>query len=135
MKPPPICLFMTSLPVTIAPDTTVLAASEMMREKKIRHLPVVDDERLVGIVSDRDLKLIMALLSEEANDVQVAMVMTETVFSCGPQAELSAVAAEMLERRCGSAVVVEPEHPTHVLGIFTVTDALRVISTIDIPTP
>lgn len=34
MKPPPICLFMTSLPITIAPDTTVLAASEKMRELK-----------------------------------------------------------------------------------------------------
>lgn len=77
----------------------------------------------------------MALLSEEANDIQVAMVMTETVFICGPDAHLNAVATEMLDRRCGSAVIVEPDKPTHVLGIFTVTDALRVLSTADIPAP
>ena len=49
--------WMTSDPVTVTPDTSVMKASQLMKENNVRRLPVVDEKGgLVGIVSDRDLK-------------------------------------------------------------------------------
>ena len=54
--------------------------------------------------------------------------LSEVVFTCGPNAHLHAVAAEMALDEHGSAVVVDPEHPLKILGVFTTTDALRALS-------
>ena len=48
---------MTRRPITVDPDAPLATAAAVMREKAIRHLPVVDDAgRLVGIITDRDLR-------------------------------------------------------------------------------
>ena len=53
----PVKDWMTTDVITVQPDTSVMKASQMMKENSIRHLPVVDEKRkVVGIVSDRDLK-------------------------------------------------------------------------------
>ena len=99
--------YMTASPETIAADLTLAQARDRMFQLQARHLPVVDNGELVGILSDRDLLLAEAL-----------------------EGDLHAVAAEMAEHRYGSAVVVDPEHPGHVLGLFTTTDALTALATI-----
>jgi acetoin utilization protein AcuB len=48
--------WMTTVPMTVAPDTTVPAARDLLRQKGIRHLPVCEYDKLVGIVTDRDIK-------------------------------------------------------------------------------
>lgn len=48
--------WMSSTPITVARETTVTAAWSIMREKEIRHLPVCETGRLVGMVSDRDIR-------------------------------------------------------------------------------
>jgi acetoin utilization protein AcuB len=124
----PIERYMTPAPAAAPRETTVAEARRLLQEHGFHHLPIIADEHLVGIVSDRDLLLVEALLGEVGADLEVGRVMREVPFTCGPAAHLDAVAAEMLKRRCGSAIIVEPDHPTHVLGIFTVTDALRAIA-------
>ena len=57
----PVRRAMTGRPLTIAADDDILAASQMMAERKLRHLPVVEDGNLVGIVSMRD---VLAYLAE-----------------------------------------------------------------------
>jgi acetoin utilization protein AcuB len=49
---------MTTAPVTITPDTPISAARHLMQKHAIRHLPVLEDERLVGMLSDRDLRTV-----------------------------------------------------------------------------
>jgi acetoin utilization protein AcuB len=98
-----------------------------MKVLGVRHLPVVDDGRLVGLLSERELAVGEAL-GRDGSRHAVAEVMAADPFTCGPQAHLHAVATEMADHRYGSAVVVEREHPTTVLGVFTTVDALRALA-------
>jgi acetoin utilization protein AcuB len=123
--------FMTACPITIEVDATLQQARQSMIETHARHLPVVHDGRLVGILSDRDVERTESLLVGEPRHrgaPTVREAMTEVVFTCGPDAHLHAVAAEMAERKVGSAVIVDRELPLRILGVFTTTDALAALS-------
>ena len=92
-----------------------------------RHLPVVENGELVGILRDRDISLAEAL-SGDLERLLVRQAMTARPFTCGPGAHLHAVASEMAEHKYGTAIVVDREHPGHVVGLFTTTDALRALA-------
>jgi acetoin utilization protein AcuB len=95
-----------------------------MREFRLRHLPVLDGGKLVGIVSQRDLFFVETLRDVDPANVPVEDAMTAEVYVVPPERALGEVAAKMVERKYGCAVVVRGEH---VVGIFTTTDALRVL--------
>jgi acetoin utilization protein AcuB len=123
--------FMTTCPHTIEPSASLTVAREQMIELGARHLPVVRDGTLIGLLSERDVELCESLLvdnPDRSSPPIVAEAMTEVVFTCGPDAHLHAVASEMASHKYGSAVVVDPEHPTKVVGVFTTTDALRALA-------
>jgi acetoin utilization protein AcuB len=98
-----------------------------MRDKGIRHLPVVQDGKLAGIISNRDLQFIETLgtLDIESSLVEDAMVLDPLRFS--PSATLKEVAHSMVSSKAGSAVIVDNEK---VVGIFTNVDALRALTTL-----
>lgn len=124
--------FMTACPHTIERDATLADARAAMIELRARHLPVVHQGLLVGILSDRDVELCESLLVDtpgRAHPPTVSEAMTEVVFTCGPMAHLHAVANEMAKHKYGSAVVVDADHPHQVVGMFTTTDALRALAT------
>ena len=74
---------------TIAPDNTVLDALHLLAERNIGVLPVVDaDEKLVGIFSERDYARRVILLGRTSNDTQISEVMTENVYTVGPDDEI-----------------------------------------------
>jgi CBS domain-containing protein len=98
----------------------------------VRHLPVLEDGRVVGIVSQRDL--LAASLSKaldfEARDrrtflrsVDVGEVMSREVVTIAPEASLADAAALMLGRRIGCLPVVKPDGT--LVGLVTETDLLR----------
>jgi len=122
---PKIQKFMTTVPHCINRTDTVAAAHKMMREHDIRHLPVVDGEKLVGIVSQRDLHLIETLKDVDAEKVSVDDAMTTNPYTVSPDAELDEVVAEMAEQKYGSALVVQNHK---VVGVFTTVDAMRAFS-------
>ena len=124
---PPVSEFMTSAAFTIGPDQTLSSAHHVMREHQIRHLPVVHEGRIVGIVSQRDLHVIETLQDVDPDEVTVDDAMSEDVVMVAPEAPLDEVAAMMVERRLGSVVVVRDDH---LQGIFTTTDALVALTTI-----
>ena len=126
---PPIKVrdFMTAMPGTIEPDRTLAQAREVMFQFKSRHLPVVRDGHLVGILSDRDIALTESL-GRRGSEHTVEEAMTPSPFSCGPEAHLHAVATQMADHKYGTAVVVERDHPTKVIGLFTTIDALRALA-------
>jgi acetoin utilization protein AcuB len=115
----PIVADVMSKPVlAAAPSTTVGEARRLMREAWIRHLPVVEGDLLVGIVSDRDLA---AALGDE---VSLGAVMTRTVFVAFPEMPLRAAARLLVERRFDALPVLEGRR---LVGILSAVDLMRVL--------
>lgn len=114
--------YMTASPHSIGKDQFLVHAHELMRNHAIRHLPVLDGGRLVGVLSDRDLHLIETLRDVTPDKVTVEEAMTPVVYSVAPRAPLHEVVREMAAHKYGCAVVVDDRE---VVGIFTTIDALR----------
>lgn len=119
--------FMTASPETIAADLTLAQARERMYGLGVRHLPVLEGSELVGVLSERDITLVESLEGDLAK-IPVRRAMTACPFTCGPEAHVHAVAAEMAAHKYGSAIVVDRDHPGHVVGVFTTIDALRALA-------
>lgn len=126
----PVRRFMSATPETIDEELTVQDAKERMFRLNVRHLPVLHEGKLIGVLSQRDVAIAEATSSAAAAKISVASVMTQVPFSCGPDAHVEAVAREMAEHHYGSAIVVDPDHPTKVVGVFTTVDALRALAEI-----
>lgn len=124
---PRVSFFMTSEPVTIAPDETLAVAHRLMRQHRIRHLPVIHHGKLVGMLSQRDLHWMEAIADTDPSRIRVADAMTVEPFVVSPDTPVDQVAATMAQQRYGSAVVMDG---TRVVGIFTTTDALRALTTV-----
>lgn len=122
---PTILKHMTTLPHSIGSDQTIGKAAAMMREYSFRHLPVLRGGRLLGILTDRDIKLIQSFEGVDAENLLVEEAMTEAPYTVSPEAPLDEVTAEMASKKYGSAVVVQNGK---VVGIFTTVDACRALS-------
>lgn len=125
MKDKTVADYMTRSPHSIGLDQPLSQAHKLMREHHIRHLPVLSGGRLVGILSDRDLAFIEALRDVDPARVTVEDAMTSMPYAVTPKTPLAKVAREMSEHRYGSAVIMED---SHVIGVFTTTDALRALA-------
>src|SRR5579859_1531253 len=95
---------MTEYPTVASGKTYVSEALELMEQFKIRHLPVVDRGKVVGIVSDRDLK--KAEILSDSMTLIVSDYMTPNPYCVRVGAPLTAVAKEMAKRKYGSANVL-----------------------------
>jgi acetoin utilization protein AcuB len=120
---PQIQKFMTPMPHTIGKEIPLKAAIAMMREHRIRHLPVQDGGRLIGILTDRDVKLASGFI--DAHNLKVEEVMTPDPYAARPEAPLNEVVSEMAEHKYGCVIVQQANGK--VVGIFTDTDGMRVL--------
>jgi acetoin utilization protein AcuB len=116
--------FMTARPHVVSSQKTLAQAHQAMREKGIRHLPVVDGGKLVGVVSQRDLYLLETLKGVDIARETIEEAMTADPITVPPDAPLDEVAEAMAARKQGSAVVVDRGA---VVGIFTTTDAMKAL--------
>ncbi len=116
--------FMTEGPYTIASNRTLEEAHALMRKHRIRHLPVLDSGKLVGMVTQRDLSLVETLKAVNPAKVEVEDAMTEDVFAVEVGTPIAEVAQRMAKDRIGSAVIMKGQM---VAGIFTGVDALRAL--------
>ncbi len=122
--PSTVAEHMTTGPLTIGPREPLATAHRLMRRHAIRHLPVMEAGRLVGVVSQRDLYLLETLPGVDPKVEPVEEAMTEQPFSVAPDAPLADVVREMAALRYGCAVVMEEGA---LVGIFTTTDALEML--------
>jgi acetoin utilization protein AcuB len=122
---------MTGAVITVGPDTPVLDARHLMLKQKIRHLLVTEGRKLVGIITDRDIRLNLpsqatSLSVWEVNHLltklTVSKVMTQSVIAVGPDREARDAAELMLEHKIGAVAVLENGE---LVGIVTETDMLR----------
>lgn len=120
---PQIQKVMTPMPLTIGKDIPIKTAITMMREHRFRHLPVQDGGKLMGVLTDRDVKLASSF--SESGELTVEEVMTPDPYTVHPEAPLDEVALEMAEHKYGCAIVKQDNGK--VVGIFTVVDAMRVL--------
>lgn len=124
MSVPTVGHFMTPQPHTIGAKLPLRKALEAMRSYSIRHLPVQEAGDLVGVITDRDIKL--AASFGDPDGLTVEDVMTPDPYSVTAQAGLDAVAAEMAKNKYGCAIVVSDGGK--VEGIFTDVDALLALA-------
>jgi CBS domain-containing protein len=110
---------MSADPVSIAPDQTLAAAAASLQELGVRHLPVVDDGALVGILSDHDLRKSSARGLAETSEVSAAM--TKRPLTVDRDRKLSVATVLMHEAKISSLPVVEDGR---LVGILTLTDLL-----------
>ncbi|RJP39766.1 MAG: CBS domain-containing protein [Phycisphaerales bacterium] len=121
---------------SLGPNDTLAAAMRLMRHKRIRHVPVVQDDRLIGIVSDRDIRLAIGRAAvdagtAEANHIDVPLddhlseVMNAEVVTIEPAATLAEAAQRMIDRRISTLPVMLEER---MIGILTEDDLLRVLA-------
>jgi acetoin utilization protein AcuB len=123
---PPIALYMSRQPWTIRKDATMAQAHRVMREHRIRHLPVLEGGVLVGIVTERDLHLIETLPGSDPDEVAVEEAMTVDVYAVTTEAPTDRVVENMAKHKYGSAIVLDRHG--RVEGIFTTIDALQAMA-------
>ena len=90
---------MTAAPKTCTRDTTLASAAHLMWQPDCGILPVVDEGKLIGVVTDRDLYIALATRNKRASQVNVGEVATETVLSCTPEDDVHAALATMKQAR------------------------------------
>ena len=123
---------MTKDPVTVAPDIPVLEAKELLKTHKFRRLPVVRDGKLVGIVTDRDLREVSAspattLSVHELNyllaKMKISDIMKKNVLTIAADATIEEAALIMYREKIGGLIVVDVNGA--VVGIITETDIFK----------
>jgi acetoin utilization protein AcuB len=108
--------------VTVGPHETARHAYRLMRDHRFRHLPVVEDGRLVGILSDRDLRPV--LLSPTLARARVGELMSDDLTTVGPDALVEDAASLLVVKKIGSLPVVADGR---LVGLVTETDLLAVL--------
>lgn len=116
---------MTYTPKSIGFDQTLSQASEFMRKLHLRHLPVLKGGELVGILTDRDIKLAMSFKDVDSNTMTVEEALTPDPYFTSPTAPLNEVVANMAEHKYGCALVIDHGK---LVGIFTETDAYKALA-------
>jgi acetoin utilization protein AcuB len=110
---------------TIGKEQTLETAHLLMEKHQVRHLPVMEGGKVVGIVSERDLYLLETLRDVHQFDVTVENAMSADPFTVKPHTPLAEVCDAMAQHKYGAALITEGPK---VVGMFTAVDALKVLS-------
>ena len=136
--------WMTEHLVTLSPEASVAEALTLCRKRRIRHIPILDEGRLVGIVSDRDLRDASPALGDPERartlqEIRVADVMSREVITVDPLDSIENAAQQMYELKIESLPVVSEGAVAgagstvaeeEVLGIVTSSDVMRALVTL-----
>lgn len=126
---------MTSPVVSIAPETTLQDAYRTMQEKGIRHLPVLDSKRLVGVITDRDLRLATSTLVPAPFEPggRVSAVMCRSPLTADPSDPVEEAARIMRAEKIGCLPVMEDGRLSGIITGLDLLDALMRMTGVDKP--
>jgi acetoin utilization protein AcuB len=124
---PQVIAFMTPFPHSIEVDAPLADARTMMREGNFRHLPVTSGGDIVGIVTDRDIKLVLGpdFGNPEERELKVRDAYVDKTYVVSAATPVATVARTMAQLHIGSAIITKHNK---LVGIFTVTDACRALA-------
>jgi CBS domain-containing protein len=108
---------------TLKPDDTVLYAIKMMAEKNVGALPVLEDDLLIGIFSERDYTRIFPLKKEDPENTLISDVMTDEVYCISPNNTAGQCMGMMTEKRIRHLPVLDDNGK--MVGIITIGDVLK----------
>jgi len=125
---------MTEPAVSVGPTDSLLDAARLMVDHQVRHLPVVDDGAVVGMVSDRDIRTVagdpVRYLESRPHDgarmLSVRDAMSPTAITVRADRPLREVANELADERIGALPIVDADGK--LLGIVSYVDALRALA-------
>lgn len=110
----------------LSPEQTVFDAYQEMQKRRVHHLPVIQDGKAVGVISDRDLMFVRQY--GDHKDTLCRDVMSENPICVTTSEQIVSVAQKMVENKINSVLINNSEG--NVVGIFTSTDALKLLTTI-----
>ena len=124
---PQVIAFMTPFPYSIDVDAPLEDGHKLMRTHHFRHLPVTSGGAIVGVLTDRDLKLLLGpdFGSPDERELKVRDAYVERACIVPASTPVATVARTMAENHIGSAIVTKNDK---LVGIFTVTDACRALA-------
>ncbi|MFO6423667.1 CBS domain-containing protein [Motilimonas sp. KMU-193] len=121
---------MTSSLYTLSPQDTLSQAAELMAEKRIRHIPILEQDKLVGLISERDLlaakqSSVIKETGEHSlwSSIELDKVMTKNLTTVDPKASVKAAALYIQQHKFGCLPVVKNGK---LIGIITDTDFVAV---------
>ncbi len=129
--------WMAKDPIVIDENTSIMKATQMMKEHRIRRIPVVRDGKLIGIISDRDIKeaapskatsLDVHELYYLLSEIKVKDIMTPDPITLKENDSVEKAAVIMLENRISGIPIVDDND--HVIGVITQTDVFKVMISI-----
>lgn len=116
---------MTPCPYTIEADATAEKALEKMKLYNIRQLPVVEEDNLVGVVTERDLNLTTFVSRSVGYEPPLGEICRSDPFVVNANDDLAEITFQMAERKYEYALVVDED--MQFVGIFTTTDVCSVL--------
>ncbi len=116
--------YTTPSPLFVLPSDNVKKVKKMLLENNFRHMLVVNNKKIVGVLSDRDIRLVESC-SPSLENITVEAVMIKDPYVVAPDTPLQEVVYYMSKEKIGSAIVQSEEDD--YIGIFTSTDALNAL--------
>jgi acetoin utilization protein AcuB len=122
---PSVQKYMTCVPKSIGYDQTIAQARETMRKLHTRHLPVLKGGKLVGVITDRDINLVLGFNDADPETMKIDEAYTPEPYFTSPQTPLNEVVSHMADKKYGCALVVDNGT---LVGIFTEVDAYKALA-------
>ena len=121
---------MSKDPLTVEPSETVGRADELMFENRFRQLPIVDNDELVGIITDRDIRSFLSSTSmgsqqaiEKTLNTKVREIMTDHPLTLSPDDDLEDAVELLIEEKVGGIPVIDKAEG--LVGIVTYVDVMK----------
>lgn len=123
---PSIAVLMQPFPYFAEPDTSVMQIRELMKSHNIRHIPIKQEEKIIGIISERDLRQIehLDLVLPMTQKIPARSIMKRNPYVVEIDTSLTTVIFEMTERKIGAVIVLSSGN---LVGIVTLIDLCRAL--------
>lgn len=115
--------YTTPVPITVEQTTSISEVMNLMQEHQIRHVPVLSEQKVVGIISERDV--VAFGNNPQFSQLEVKEIMTPGPKTVSSTTTLDAVAFEMSSSKVGSLLITDEKG--NLSGIFTTSDALNAL--------
>jgi len=117
--------YMTRSLITVNIEQTLRFANDLMKDNNIRHLPVLEDGSLVGVISERDIHYLESFTNLNTSDLIVEDAYSDNLCLVDSDTSVQEACTLMKDSKIGSVVIKEKKE---LAGIFTWIDALSIIA-------